>query len=242
VARLNPRLAAGVGVLSVFLLLGGPGAAAAIADDGDSGSQRGSSSDRDDRYERDGWDGDDRDGGGDDSNGGIRRGDDNAERDSNDGPRVRLGSGRGDTQELMPGGSGSGGSGSSDRSGSDHPGTPKTGFERPRVTVGNGRSPGIQSDDPEPRWRAPAPDSAPAPPPPPPPPVVAPPPRPSFVNKLVSPPATPQLTGARSGLAPGSLFGLAGLVLIPAAGAYLGYRQAKGAHAAAESLGPSGKQ
>ena len=27
---------------------------------------------------------------------------------------------------------------------------------RPRVTVGNGRSPGILSDDPEPRWQAPA--------------------------------------------------------------------------------------
>ncbi|HEX2285074.1 MAG TPA: hypothetical protein VHI10_09670 [Mycobacterium sp.] len=108
------------------------------------------------------------------------------------------------------------------------------------MTVGNGRSPGIQSDDPEPRWRAPAGGPAPAPPPPPPPPpMVDPPQQPSLVKKLVSPPPTPRLTGARSGLAAGSLFGLAGLVLIPAAGAYLGYRQAKGARAAAETLGPS---
>ena len=45
VARSNPRLAAGAGVVSAFLLLGGPGLAVAIADPG--GSDRGNSSDRD---------------------------------------------------------------------------------------------------------------------------------------------------------------------------------------------------
>jgi hypothetical protein len=237
VARLHPRLAAGVGVLSVFLLLGGLGAAAAIADDGDSGSHRDSTSDRDGTYSRGGSEGD---GSGVDGGTGEIRGGDFGERDSFESPRVRVGSGRGDTQELLPGGSGAGGrSDAGERFGSGHSGSSRSGFDPPRVTVGNGRSPGILSDDPEPRWRAPAPEAAPPPPPPPPPPVVAPPP-PSLVKKLVSPPATPKLTGARSGLAPDALFGLAGLVLIPAAGAYLGYRQAKGARAATETLGPSG--
>ncbi len=44
-ARLNPRLAAGVGVVTAFLLLGGP-AAAAIAYPGGEHSDRGHSSDR----------------------------------------------------------------------------------------------------------------------------------------------------------------------------------------------------
>jgi hypothetical protein len=240
VARLNPRLAAGVGVVSAFLLIGGPGVASAIADDGESGSNKGSSSERDDAYGRGDSEGDDRDGGGNASNGGTSRGDSNAKRDSNDSPRVRVGSGRADTQQLMPsdssdvgGGSGStGGSTAGERSSSDHPGSPAAGFERPRVTVGNGRSPGIQRDDPEPRWQAPAPQPAPAPePPPPPPPPPA--PAPSWVDRIYTPPAMPKQLGvAPSAKQSDPLWGIAGLLLIPAAGAALGYRQARAAQAA----------
>jgi hypothetical protein len=245
VARLNPRLAAGVGVVTAYLLIGGPGMAAALADEGESGSDRGSSSERDDGYGRGDSKSDERDDGGNASNGGSSRGDNNAKRDSNDSPRVRVGSGREDTQQLMPsdssdvgGGSGStGGSTAGEGSSSDHPGSPAAGFERPRVTVGNGRSPGIQIDDPEPRWRgdfAPEPAPAPAPPPPPPPP---PPPAPSWVDRIYTPPAIPKQLGvAPSARQSDPLWGIAGLLLIPAAGAALGYRQAKAAQAA-ERLG-----
>jgi hypothetical protein len=103
------------------------------------------------------------------------------------------------------------------------------------VTVGNGRSPGILSgDDREPRWDNPAPDPAPAPPPPPPPPAPV---APSLIDRIATPPSLPK----QLGVAPASdwsdpLWGIAGLLLIPAAGAALGYRQARAAHAA-ERLG-----
>jgi hypothetical protein len=131
----------------------------------------------------------------------------------------------------MPSGDSGGRSGSSGGSGSDHPGAPGADFNPPRVTVGNGRSPGIQSDDPEPRWRTPAAEPASPPPPPPPPPAPAPPP--SWADRIYSPPPVTQ----KLGVTPASeltdpLWGIAGLLLIPAAGAVLGYRQARAAQAA----------
>lgn len=138
-----------------------------------------------------------------------------------------------DQEWLGPGGAiasdepgASGRTGPSDRFGSDNPGAPQAGFESPRVTFGNWRSPGADRDISEPRWQAPAP--APAPPPPP----VAPAP-PSWVDRIATPPVavSKQLGDARAADWLGPLWGIAGLLLIPAAGAALGYRQARAAHA-----------
>jgi hypothetical protein len=204
--------------------------AAAIAEPGHSGRGDRDNSDRDwgdaGSGSKRGGDnqGDRRGGGGDnrksDGNGGPSFG-------NTDGPQSRVGSGRTDVQQLSPGT----GSGSNDRSGSDNPGSPSSKFEPPKVTVGNGRTPGIQDDDREPRNWAPAPEPAPAPPPPP-----APAPQPpSWVERIYTPPAMPK----QLGVTPASsltdpLWGIAGLLLIPAAGAVLGYRQARAARAAAE--------
>lgn len=223
-ARSNPRLAAGVGVVAAFLLLGGPGLAAAIADPGGSGgSDKGNSSDRDWGESRRGPGGgaDNRDG-----DSGNRRGNDSRQPDSDDPPRTRVGSGRGDIQDLSPGNR----SEPSDRTGSDVSGAPSAKFEPPKVTVGNGRSPGVQDNDREPRSRIPAPEPAPPPPPPPPP---APAPPSSWVDRVYTPPTMPK----QLGVAPASkltdpLWGIAGLLLIPAAGAVLGYRQARAAQGA----------
>jgi hypothetical protein len=238
VAKTNPRLAAGVGVVCTFLLLGGPGLAAAIADPGHSGggSGRGGNSDRDWGDSRRKGDQDNRD-----RDNGNRRADDSRKQGTGNEPWTKVGSGRADVQQRSPGNgsdpsnrSGSASndrsdSDSNDRSGSDDPGAPSAKFERPRVTVGNGRTPGIPSDDPEPRWQPSAPEPAPPPPPPPPPAPPAPPaPAPTWVDRIYTPPAMPR----QLGVAPAAdwtdpLWGTAGLLLIPAAGAVLGYRQAK---------------
>ncbi|HTI75174.1 MAG TPA: hypothetical protein VL634_09270 [Mycobacterium sp.] len=206
-AQPNLRLAAGVGVVAACLLVAGPSAAVALADPG-----RGHTGHSDNNRR------------GSDSSSGSRSGSDYSDNnitagtDSADGrPSSRVGSGResGTSQERP----------SSDYS----PGSPES--KKPKVTFGDGRSPGIQDRDPGPRWGWRAPE--PAPPPPPPqvitvplnPPTVSPaPPHPGVVQQLVAPTA---------GIAD-PLWGVAGLLLIPAAGAILGYRQARGAHAAAE--------
>jgi hypothetical protein len=243
VARSNPRLVVGVGVVSAFLLVGGPGLAAAIADPDHSGRSDRDNSDRnwgdsgggskrgdDDRDDRRGdW------GGGDyrKSGDGFRVGDDGPS--FGNGPQTRVGSGRTEIQEVTPGDD----SGSNDRSGSDHQGASTGRFEPPRVTFGNGRSPTAQDDDREPRFRVSVPEPAPAPPPPPPPPPPAP-PKPSWTERIYTPPpAMPK----QLGVAPAAdwsepLWGIAGLLLIPAAGAVLGYRQARGAQDAAKLYRP----
>jgi hypothetical protein len=129
-------------------------------------------------------------------------------------------------EAVSPGGSGSG-----------LAGAPSPQFDPPRVTVGNGREPRIWSGPPAPQWQAPAPQPAPAvqPPPPPPPPLPAPPASPqSRVNEKSPPRVLTQQLGGVGGATDWSnpLWGLAGLLLIPAAGAALGYRQARAAHAA----------
>lgn len=234
-ARSNPRLVVGVGVVSAFLLVSGPSVAAAIADPGHSGRGDRDNSDRN-------W-GDSRGGssrGGDDRGdtnrkpGGDFRGDDDGPSfGDSDGPQSRVGSGRTEIQQLSPGEVSSGeDSGSSNRSGSDHPGSPKADLDPPRVTVGNGRSPGVQDDGRRPRIGFTAPEPAPAPPPPPPPPPA---PEPSWADRIYTPPSMPKqlaVTPAADWAEP--LWGIAGLLLIPAAGAVLGYRQAKAAKAIAE--------
>ncbi|MFI5507379.1 hypothetical protein ACIA48_07920 [Mycobacterium sp. NPDC051804] len=213
---------------------------------GRGGSDRGDGNGRggSDRGDRNGDSGKRDEGDGDSDKGGVES------------PEVTFGSGRiatADVGELAPslaagsGDSGAasrsagsdasvfGGFGAADapgRSGSDRAGAPNAGFNAPRVTVGNGRTPGIQKRDPEPQWRAPVSEPAPAAPPPPPP-APAPAPAPSWVNRL---PAAPVLTQQMGDAPPvdwsDPLWGLAGLLLIPAAGAVLGYRQARAAHAA----------
>jgi hypothetical protein len=232
VARSHPRLAAAVGLVATFLLLGGPGVGAATADpEHGGGSGRGGNSDWDwgDSRRGSGGGSDDRDGGS-----GNRRGGDGANgrgndslRPSSEAPQTRVGSGRGETEDAP-----SSSSDPSERSGSDHPGAPSAKFDPPKVTVGNGRTPGVQDREREPRWRVSAPEPAPAPPPPPPPPAPA--PEPSWVDRI-SPPSMPK----QLGVAPASnvtdpLWGIAGLLLIPVAGAVLGYRQARASQAAAE--------
>jgi hypothetical protein len=233
VVRSNPRLTAGVGLVAAFLLLGGPGLAAATADPGHGGgSGRGGNSDQDWGNSRKGSDGgaDRRDtdnGNRRGADAGNRRGNDSLRPDTDDAPQSRVGSGRSEIQEVSPGDR----SDSSDRSGSDHPGAPSAKFDPPKVTVGNGRTPGAQDEEPEPRWRVPAPDSAPPPPPPPPP---APAPPPSWVDRIYTPAMPKQLGVAPASNLTDPLWGIAGLLLIPAAGAVLGYRQARASQAAAE--------
>jgi hypothetical protein len=105
-------------------------------------------------------------------------------------------------------------------------------LKKPKVTFGDGRTPGIQDRDPEPRWGWNAPEPA---PPPPPPEVITVPLNPPTVSPVrVQPGVVRQLVVAPTSGVGDPLWGVAGLLLIPAAGAILGYRQARAAHSAAE--------
>jgi len=139
---------------------------------------------------------------------------------SRDAPRTRVGSGR----DVGT---------SDERSGSDYSPEPTGAFKPPKVTFGDGRMPGVQDTAPEPRWRGGGAEPAPLPPPPPATEVVdiAPAPR---GDRTPKPPIVRQLIVAPAAELTDPLWGVAGLLLIPAAGAILGYRQARGAHAAAE--------
>ncbi|MCT7659179.1 hypothetical protein [Mycobacterium deserti] len=279
-APLNPRLAAGAGVLAALLVLGGPGAAVAVghpADRGDSRGDRGSSSDRG-GWGRGGSDRDDRGSGngnrrgdGDhpgygngnkpgygngsrpgNGDGGSRIDDDSAQQDAEDLAPLEPGTARVGAQRLAPSDDSNQRAGSDDEdqgadSGSDSAGSPGSsggsdrssgppaGFTPPRVTVGNGRSPvvqrreskssgGFSANDPAP---APAPAQAPPPSPPPSDPVQA------WTDLIRTPPVvSQQLIVAPAVKTADPLWGIAGLLLIPAAGAALGYRQARAAQAA----------
>jgi hypothetical protein len=215
VAQTNLRVAAGVGVVAACLLIGGPTAAVAIADPGRHGSHSGRG-DNENRGSNSGGRGGSRGSDWSDNNGSSSR---SAIAGSDERPSSRVGSGRDPgTSEERP---------SSDFS----PDPPQ--FKKPKVTFGDGRTPGVQDHDPEPRWGWSAPE--PAPPPPPSPQVITVPLHPPTVS-----PVTPhrgvvrQLVVAPTAGIVDPLWGVAGLLLIPAAGAILGYRQARGAHAAAE--------
>jgi hypothetical protein len=207
VAPSNLRLAAGIGVVAAFLLAVGPSAAVAIADGG--GSRPGHSDKRDRSDSR---------GGSDWSDANItNRG--GLQASIADAPRTKVGSGR------------DGGT-SNERPGSDYGPAPTGSFKPPKVTFGDGRSPGVQDTDPEPRWRGGAPEPAPPPPPPATEVVdIAPPPR---TDRTPRPPVIRQLIVAPAAELTDPLWGVAGLLLIPAAGAVLGYRQARAAEAIAK--------
>lgn len=255
-ARFNQRLAAGVGVFAAFLLLGGS-ATVAVADPGRSHSDRDNSSDRGNGVGngRGGSEPDDGDWGSNGDSGKLDEGDEwngSADPVIIESPQVRVGSGRTDVAELAPsiasdsdGSSPSGsrlsesassvfgGAPARSGSGSGHAAAPIARFEPPDVTVGNGRTPGTHRRAPEPQWQAPSPQPAPAAPPPPPPPPAAPAPPPAWANRISTPPVLTQQLGVADVTDwSNPLWGLAGLLLIPVAGAALGYRQARAAHAA----------
>ena len=251
-ARLSPRRTACAGALAAFLLLSGS-ASVAFADPGGSHSDRGNSSDR-----GNGHGGSDRGDGNDNNGSSGKRDEGNGDSDKGgvESPAGTFGSGRidmADVAELAPSlaaGAGDGGAqsrsagstasvfggfgaaGAPGRSGLDRAGAPSAGFEPPRVTFGNGRAPVVQKRDAEPQWRGPVSEPAPAAPPPPPA-APAPVPAPTRVDPVPDAPVLTQQMG-EAGPADWSdpLWGLAGLLLIPAAGAVLGYRQARAAHAA----------
>jgi hypothetical protein len=209
VAQANLRVAAGVGVAAAFLLAAVPSAAIAAAYPGDSHSGH---SDR--------HDGSDARGGSDWSDDNITSDNRDSQRSSiADSPKTRVGSGRE--------------SGTSDeRPGSDYSPDPTGAFKPPKVTFGDGRTPGVQDNDPEPRWRGGAPE--PAPPPPPPPSIVVVDISPPPTDRAPKPPIIRQLIVAPAAELTDPMWGVAGLLLIPAAGAILGYRQARGAQAVAK--------
>lgn len=254
-ARFSPRLTASAGVIAAFLLLGGT-ATVAVADPG------GLQSDRDIGLDRGNGDGNGRGGsdrGHEDHGGKSDEGDGDADNGGVESPEARFGSGRidaADVADLAPRlAAGSANDGPESRSaedpasvfggvgagrtpggsGMDRAGAPSARFDPPRVTFGNGRTPGTQQRDSEPRWRAPVAEPAPAapPPPPPPPPPPSPAPAPSWVGRIPAAPVLAQQMGEpRPADWSDPLWGVAGLLLIPAAGAVLGYRQARAAHAA----------
>jgi hypothetical protein len=227
VAHSKVRLAAGVGVTAAFLLVGAP-ATMAIADPG--GSGHGNRSDDRDWGNVDG--GPNRGGGGDD-----RHSDYNANPPTFNAPQTRVGSGRTDTDSStarapeMAGDFSTQGPATADTPagppigeapGSENVGTSRS--SRPRMRFGNGRPPIVRDRTGEP------PDIGA--------PEIAPPPPPVEVTAPALPPANrfhmPRIVPLE--VAPATdwtdpLFGLAGLLLIPAAGAALGYRQAKAAQA-----------
>jgi hypothetical protein len=207
VAQANRRLAAGIGVVAACLLVGGPGAAVAFADpgrhSGHSDNNRGSG-----------------------STGGARSGSDYSD---------TIHSGSNAATEERPSsrvGSGRQAGTSTERPSTDYSPDPPGQGKPPKVTFGDGRTPGARDHDSGPRWGWIAPQPA---PPPPPPEVITVPLNPPTVAPVSSHPGmVEQLVVAPTAGIADPLWGVAGLLLIPAAGAVLGYRQARGAHAAAE--------
>ena len=206
VDRAKQTVAAGTVALSLLLLAGGPAAAIAGARPGDSGGHAG------------------QDRGGHRGNGGIAGRTDSAT--VNRAPQAVVGSGRSASIAGLPKPPAASGS-----SGSRVP-APAPAFVAPKVTFGNGRHPA-----PGPGLPATAPPIGVAVPPPV---AVVPRPAPLGIPQPAAHPSAPVDLSAlhawdnsRPGQPWTSWFGLAGLLLIPLAGAALGYRQARAAKAAA---------
>jgi hypothetical protein len=228
VARPSSRFAVCAGVAVAVLLIGAPGAAVAVADPGGSGAHS-NHADGGNQSERGGNTGRHQSERGGNSAGG--RAADQTPNLGNTGPRATAGTARSDTvsgntssdQVAEP----SAPQGSTTVDGSAA--TPEAPPAPPVVRFGDGRSPRYEQPvDPPGRSGAPAvapvqaPSSA----------VVATPPGRSWIDRHLSPSALLQLDGGPSGPLTDPLLGLAGLVLLPAAAAVLGYRQAKAAQAA----------
>jgi hypothetical protein len=218
VAQANLRRAAGVGVVAACLLVSGPSVAVAIADpggshSGHSGNGKGSDSS---------------------SRGGSRGGSDSSDNISNNirSAQKSTTSTTSDAPRTTVGSSPNAGT-SNERPGSDYSPHPSGSFKPPKVTFGDGRTPDVQGNDELPRIRHAVPERA--TPPPLPPPVITR-PAPSWADRIYLLPGVPQQLGLRQAadLTDPLLWGIAGLLLIPMAGAILGYRQARAAQAAAE--------
>jgi hypothetical protein len=220
VAQANIRLAAGVAVVAAFLLAGGPSAAVAIADSGHGHSGHSNIGNN---------------GKGSDSSGsrsaspGSSGGSDWSDNNITSSSRGGTNSGIDDRPSSRVG-SGRDAGTSAERPSSDYSPDPAGGYKPPKVTFGDGRTPGVQDHDPEPRWRGGAPEPA----PPPPPEVITVPLNPPSIRPVRQPGVVEQLVVAPTAGLADPLWGVAGLLLIPAAGAILGYRQARAAHAVAE--------
>lgn len=250
------RLSAGVGVVAAVVMLSGPTAAVSIADPGGShGSHSGrdradsrggvnpgfnpGGSDRDStRRVGRGSDDDDDGWSGGQSGGGQKSTSDNRTAQRSTSSPTTSGS----TASLAPQATSRGqqaaaqapapdpqtpgaGPGSDTLSGTDVSGQPDPQPVQPRVVVGDGRSPGVQEPTPDaPRVTFAVPEVA-APPAEP---LVVPPP-PTATDHPRPQRYVPQFAESPSRNWSDPLWGLAGLVLIPAAGAVLGYRQAKAA-------------
>ncbi|WP_029114996.1 hypothetical protein [Mycobacterium sp. URHB0044] len=252
--RTNVRVAAGAGAIAAFVLFAGSTVPVVSADPGHSrhgnGSHRGNDDGYDQQRGRGGrFDVDRTDGRGGDSDAGRVAasdptptfGNQRSPENNRSSPTDRStpvfrqpSTSRGASAATQPGdqaappaADGGGGSG-----GAAVTGSIGSSFTQPRVTVGNGRSPGILSGQPReaPSPAAPVETPAPAPPPPAP----APPPTVRLEEPMLQR-AVSSLWAAAAPYQPGGvLFGLAGLVLAPLAGAWLGFRQARASKAAAQ--------
>jgi hypothetical protein len=251
VAHADVRIALSAGLISAALTIGGPCIAAASADPGHSGSnhsRHGGDSNRDRQYDR-------RDG--------DRRGDDGDRRraDSYQSGEDRDGwNGRDDDAPAKGDYERTGGDQIASRpaaqptttsrntvvTGDARPPIDEPGggsgaqggvapIEAPRVSFGNGRTPGVLKTAPGNTAvgnPVPAPASS-APAPPPPAPISPPtalmavePASQEFIDRIWAP--------LRPTFGSGLLFGLAGLVIMPLSGVWLGYRQARAAKAASK--------
>lgn len=252
VARMRGSVAAGVALVAAVVTIGGPGIAAASADPDRGGSHhdRGRSDDRDrgDRGDRPG----ERRGHGDGRRSESRADGDSSQSGGSDGsgsdgdtaPRGTTGTSSGSASDTnataepepavgrptAPAATDGGGGGVPAEA--DAP----TVHEPPAVVVGNGRSPGLLSSGPagaEDRRTAvstPRPDVPAAP-------VLLPQAPPTAIPAVDTESQRPRVfSGMWSPVGAGgssnTLFGLAGLILIPLAGVWLGHRQALGARAA----------
>jgi hypothetical protein len=223
VAQANLRLAAGIGVVATCLLIGGPSVAVVMADPSGGHSGRSDNSKGSNRNSKDSDSSSRRSSPG-------SRGSDWSDDNINSGSRSETNSGIDDRPSSRVGSGREAGT-SDERPSSDYSPDPPQ-FKKPKVTFGDGRTPGIQDNDPEPRWSSPAPEPA---PPPPPPEVITVPLNPPAISPVREQSGVVQrlVVAPTAGIAD-PLWGVAGLLLIPAAGAILGHRQARAAQSAAQ--------
>ena len=222
-AQANLRLAAGIGVVATCLLIGGPSVTVAMADPSGGHSGRSDNSKGSNRNSKDSDSSSRRSSPG-------SRGSDWSDDNINSGSRSETNSGIDDRPSSRVGSGREAGT-SDERPSSDYsPDRPQ--FKKPKVTFGDGRTPGIQENDPKPRWSSPAPEPA---PPPPPPEVITVPLNPPAIGPVREQSGVVQrlVVAPTAGIAD-PLRGVAGLLLIPAAGAILGHRQARAAQSAAQ--------
>jgi hypothetical protein len=262
VAHSTVRFAAGAGVVAASLLILGPNPAHAVADKHGPGSQFDNDSRKNVSSGKGGnaqrpvsnWVKD------------VIGGFDIAGQDAKpdlDPPLMNLGTGGGDLQDvavvntLAPQGqaamrsaavaeapAGDNVTAAAPQSGGGYSGRPPTSFQAPRVTIGNGRTPGTNVPHPSPASDATllrdtlvSPEAVPPMPaaieiniPP------LPPPLPPVERIRAADLVPAQFGTSTTDTVTDPLAGLAGLILIPAIGAVLGYRQARAAQSMRDSL------